>query len=100
MYNKLVRDGIPRIITASGAKPVTRKLDGNEYLSALIEKLKEETLEFAESFSVEELADIQEVVSALCEAIGKTAQELEVSRKNKAKTNGAFRAKILLERVD
>ena len=100
VYNKLVRDKIPEIIKADGAKPVTRKLDDKQYLEALVEKLKEELAEFVEEFSAEELADIQEVVHALRDAIGKTYEELETIRTQKATKNGSFKDKIFLERVE
>lgn len=99
-YNKLVRDKIPDIIKADGSQPVTRILNDKEYLVALVEKLKEELTEFAAEFSAEELADIQEVVHALRDAIGKTQEELEAIRLKKAITNGAFKDKIFLEEVE
>ena len=100
VYNKLVRDKIPEIIKTDGAKPVTRILNDKEYLDALIEKLKEEIAEFIEDFSAEELADIQEVIYALGDAIGKTHRELEIIRTSKADKNGIFRDRIYLERVE
>jgi len=99
VYKKLVRDKIPEIIKADGGKPVTRILGDEEYLIALIEKLKEELAEFAAEFSAEELADIQEVVHALRDAIGKTYEELETIRTKKVAANGAFKDKIFLEAV-
>ena len=100
VYNKLVRDKIPEIIKEDGAKPVTRILNDKEYLDALVEKLKEELAEFVEDFSVEELADIQEVLYALSDAIGKTRKELEIIRISKADKNGIFKGRIYLERVE
>lgn len=69
-YNKLVRDKIPEIILAQGEKPVTRVLEDAEYLACLEQKLREETAEYLESGKLDELADIMEVVYALCEARG------------------------------
>ena len=57
-FNKLVRDKIPQIIEKSGAVPVTRILDREEYLTCLEAKLDEEVREFHESKAMEELADI------------------------------------------
>ncbi len=65
IYNKLVRDGIPEIIARDGKKPVTRILDDKEYIDELVKKLGEEYEEFKTELSLEELADIQEVVLAL-----------------------------------
>lgn len=98
-YNKLVRDKIPAIIRANGEVPVTRTLDDKEYLRELIKKLKEETAEFAAEPSVEELADIKEVMIALRIAMGIRAGELEDARRKKANKNGRFKKRVFLESV-
>jgi len=100
IHNKLVRDKIPSIIKADGKEPKTRILDDKEYLAELIKKLKEETAEFEENPSVEELADIKELTIAIREALGIHAGELEVTRRKKALTNGRFKQKIFLESVE
>lgn len=41
IYNKLVRDNIPDIITSNKETPVTRILNEDEYKKALEEKLVE-----------------------------------------------------------
>ena len=43
-FNKLVRDRIPAIIEQQGETPVTRILDGEEYLLHLERKLDEEVV--------------------------------------------------------
>lgn len=96
---KLVRDKIPEKIAANGNKAITRILEEEEYLRELIEKLREETEEFAEALSVEELADIKEVTIALREALGVHASELEDVRRKKALTNGRFKKRIYLEDI-
>lgn len=100
IYNKLVRDKIPEIIKADGKKFKTRILEDREYLKELIKKLKEEAAEFEENPSVEELADIKEIIIAIREALGIHAGELEDMRRKKADTNGRFKNKIFLESVD
>lgn len=94
--NKLVRDKIPEIIKANGETPVTRILERPEYLEELIKKLQEECDEFREDRSLEELADIQEVILALADAIA-SREELEKAREAKAKERGAFSHRIYLE---
>jgi predicted house-cleaning noncanonical NTP pyrophosphatase (MazG superfamily) len=98
-YKKLVRDKIPEIIKASGGVPSTRILDDKEYLQELVKKLKEEVAEFEEENSIEELADVKEVLIAIREALGLHAGELEDIRRKKAKTNGRFKQRIFLENV-
>jgi predicted house-cleaning noncanonical NTP pyrophosphatase (MazG superfamily) len=100
VFNKLVRDKIPEIITADNAIPVTRKLNEAEYLEELIKKLKEETAEFEDDKNLEELADIQEVINALCVAIGETPKSLEDTRKQKLQKRGGFEKRIFLERTE
>lgn len=97
---KLVRNKIPEIIRAHGEQPVTRILDDKEYLHELIEKLREEVEEFAETPNAEELADIKEVTIALREALGIHAGELEDVRRAKANKNGRFKKRIYLEAVE
>ena len=77
---KLVRDGIPAIIQASGEKPILRVLAGTELFNALIAKLDEKRAELRaadESARAEELADIFEVVRALVTLMGLDMPALE-----------------------
>ncbi|MBE6626486.1 MAG: phosphoribosyl-ATP pyrophosphohydrolase [Ruminococcaceae bacterium] len=93
---KLVRDKIPEIIRCSGEEPVTRIMDDGEYLIALEKKLDEEVAEYHESHDVEELADVLEVVYALCEAQGKTIDDLMRVYSKKHEERGGFKEKIFL----
>src|SRR3990167_10363978 len=97
---KLIRDKIPEIIKADGRKPVTRILDDKEYLSELIEKLKEETEELETDLTVEELADIQEVLFAILDVFKSNREELEKVRQKKAKERGTFKKRIYLGKVE
>jgi predicted house-cleaning noncanonical NTP pyrophosphatase (MazG superfamily) len=100
IYNKLVRDKIPAIIAADGKKLKTRILNDEEHLQALIKKLSEELIEFEEALSVEELADLQEIIHALANAIGSDKKELEKVRAKKAEKRGGFSEKIFLEAAE
>jgi|TARA_R110002050_G_C8961761_1_gene514408 predicted house-cleaning noncanonical NTP pyrophosphatase (MazG superfamily) len=99
-YNKLVRDRIPEIIEASGHKCEARILSDDEYLMELKNKLQEEVNEFLESGSVEELADIIEVVHSLSTQSGSSIESVEKMRFNKANERGGFKDKIFLKTVD
>ncbi|MGM0882456.1 MAG: nucleoside triphosphate pyrophosphohydrolase [Bacillota bacterium] len=103
VYNKLVRDRIPEIITKQGKTLSTRVLDNEEYLTELHTKLLEETNEFLEAESsaeaVEELADIMELIHALAEAHGVTFEQLEQVRIEKAEKRGGFKDRIYLIEV-
>ena len=98
-YNKLVRDRIPEIIEASGKKCVCSILSDEEYLAKLDEKLNEELAEYQESKSMEELADLLEVIRTVAVARGSSIDEVEAIRRDKAATRGGFEKKMLLTEV-
>ena len=95
-YNKLVRDFIPDIIEASGAKCETKILSDEEYLKMLDLKLDEELAEYHKDQNIEELADLLELIYAATVARGYTIEELEEVRIKKAKERGGFDKKIFL----
>ena len=100
VYNKLVRDLIPQIISQSGRIAHTRILDEDTYLHALEEKLLEETNEYFSSPCMEELADILEVMEAICRARGYDMQQILRIKTEKQKVRGAFSDRIFLESVE
>jgi predicted house-cleaning noncanonical NTP pyrophosphatase (MazG superfamily) len=95
-FNKLVRDNITAIIEASGRKVVTRTLDDGEYATELRRKLTEEVQEFIESGTLEELADVLEVVLALASRLGADPHTLERARARKCLERGGFDKRIYL----
>ena len=98
-YNKLVRDRIPEIIASDGKTCVCETLSDEDYLRLLDAKLTEELSEYQESRSLEELADLLEVLRAVAKARGWTWEELEQARQDKAAKRGGFEKKILLKEV-
>lgn len=98
-YNKLVRDRIPEIIRDSGKACVCQVLSDEMYLQMLDEKLGEELGEYQQSKSMEELADLLEVIRAVALARGSSIQEIEAIRAAKAAKRGAFEKKLLLKEV-
>ena len=99
-YNKLVRDNIPSIISENGEKPITRVLTDEEYFRELNLKIEEEVKEYLLDFSVEELADIEEVIRAILDYKNVSYEEFENVRLNKVNKRGAFKERIFLERVE
>ena len=99
-YYKLVRDRIPEIIMQSGKRPVYSILSDEAYLAKLDEKLNEELAEYQESKSMEELADLLEVIRAVAAARGSSMDEVEAIRRDKAAKCGGFEKKVLLTEVD
>ena len=99
LYHKLVRDRIPEIIEADGKTCICETLSHEEYLRLLDEKLNEELAEYQESKSLEELADLFEVMQAVVRARGWTMEQLESLRAEKAAKRGSFEKKLLLKEV-
>ena len=99
IYNKLVRDRIPEIIESSGKTCTTEILSNEDYLRMLEKKLDEELAEYHQDQSIEELADLLEVIRAVVIARGSSLEELERIREEKAQKRGGFEKKILLKEV-
>ena len=99
VHNKLVRDKIPEIIEKAGKIPVSHILSDKEYISELDKKLNEEYAEYQVDKSIEELADMLEVMYAIAEARGWSVSKLEAVRREKAEKRGAFQKTILLVEV-
>lgn len=99
-HNKLVRDRIPDIIAASGKSCTTEMLDGENYIKMLDAKLTEELMEYQESKSLEELADLLEVMEAVVKAQGYTWEALEQVRAEKRARRGGFEKRIFLKDVE
>jgi predicted house-cleaning noncanonical NTP pyrophosphatase (MazG superfamily) len=99
-YHKLVRDNIPAIIQKDGKTCEVVTLGDKEYLDALNAKLGEELKEYQEDRSIEELADVQEVINALVKANGLSLKEFDDLREKKRLSNGGFDKKLMLLSVD
>ena len=98
-YNKLVRDRIPEIIESSGKTCLTATLSDEAYIHMLDLKLNEELAEYQESKSMEELADLLEVIAAVAKAQGCSWEELLQIGNQKRDKRGGFEKKILLMEV-
>lgn len=96
-YNKLVRDKIPEIIKKKGEKYKTHIANDKEYWGKLKEKLQEEIEKFGENETIEEMADILEIIDAMCSYKKFNKRKLESVKKQKAKERGRFKKKIILE---
>jgi predicted house-cleaning noncanonical NTP pyrophosphatase (MazG superfamily) len=98
-YGKLVRDKIPKRIQQQGGVPVVHVADDVEYWQKLKEKLQEEVEEFITESTKEELADILEVIEAICAFRDWNRAELEALRKAKAEERGGFQRRLILDEV-
>ena len=91
---KLVRDKIPEIIKADGKYPIIEILSNEDYLIGLDKKLNEEVAEYQADKSIEEMADVLEVLFAICEARGYSIEELMKVREAKRDQRGGFKDKV------
>ena len=103
VYNKLVRDNIPSIIENDGCKCVTKILNEKEYKVELYKKLQEETNEVINTSNkeetLEELADVLEVLKTIAKLNNKDLDDIiEIANKKRLK-RGGFEKRIFLERV-
>ena len=95
-YGKLVRDQIPDMIRRQGYTPDIRTLNDEEYLSELYRKLREETEEFLSDENEEEIADILEVIEAICTAKGFSKETILRTKSEKRNARGGFEKRLYL----
>ena len=98
-YDKLVRDKIPEIIRQAGKQPVTDTLSQEAMSAALDRKLQEEVQEYIESSSVEEMADVLEVLHGIAFQKGIPWDKVESVRVRKRDERGGFEKGIRLLEV-
>lgn len=98
-YNKLIRDKVPEVIEKSGKICVCETLSDEEYIKYLNAKLLEELKEYLESGTVEELADIGEVMHAILAYKNITLEEFQRVRIEKLRARGGYEKRLLLKEV-
>ena len=103
IFNKLVRDNIPNIIESNNEVAITRVLNDKEYRIELYKKLKEECNEVIESKNtsdtIEELADVLEVVKAIAQLENKSIDDIINIAEQKSLKRGGFSKRIYLEKT-
>lgn len=97
VYNKLVRDKIPKYLESKGISYKIHTADDLEYWEKLKEKLVEEAIEFQNDETVGELADIWEVIEAIIKYKNFSQSEIFEAKKNKFDDRGGFDKRIILE---
>ena len=102
-FNKLVRDKIPEIIQKNGEESIVRVLSDNEYKDELYKKLLEESNEVLASNNVdstlEELADVLEIIKSIAELNNKELDDvIEIANQKRLK-RGGFERRIFLEKT-
>ena len=103
VFNTLVRDNIPDIIASNGEESVTRILADEEYKVELYKKLLEEANEVISSKNsdetIEELADVLEILRSIAELNGKKLDDVVEVAKQKRLKRGGFKRRIFLEKT-
>ena len=100
IYQKLVRDRIPEIITEAGKDFSVCQLRGDRLKDYAMKKLQEEVQEFIENPCAEEAADIMEIFHFVCNRIGIKDSEVMAATHTKRITRGGFEMGYILEWVE
>lgn len=96
---KLVRDKIPKIMKEKGIEARFRKANDKEYRRHLYKKLNEEVKEFQLAKNKEELADILEVIEAICSLNGWKKGEIKKIKDEKSFKRGNFDKRIIMSKI-
>lgn len=99
-YNKLVRDKIPDILKEKKINCSYHKATNDEYLNKLYEKLIEELNEFKDIPSVNEFADMMEVMESIGRLFKFDLEEIKLAKKIKKMQRGGFDKKIILDSTE
>ena len=96
MTPKIVRDQIPDLIAESGRTPVYSIVSTEDAIAGLETKLSEELAEYLADHSLEEMADLLEVMHGILYHKGITWDQLEEVRLIKRAERGGFERRLLL----
>jgi predicted house-cleaning noncanonical NTP pyrophosphatase (MazG superfamily) len=102
-FAKLVRDKIVDSIETTGGKVKKRTLSSEEFVKELKAKILEEAREIptdTDEELISELADLQEIIDNLREALNITIEDLKLVQEKKNEKAGSFKKKIYIEHVE
>ena len=97
--NKLVRKNVVDLITASGERPVGRRIGEKAVRDTALSKVHEELEEFLDTPTSEEAADLIEAIKLLLKAYGLRYVDVQKVAQQKAERLGDFDDGIFLEFV-
>ena len=99
IYNKLVRDKIPKICKKDGEVPKYYILNQARFKKELKKKLIEESRELVRASKDKlknEIVDVYEILLNLAKTFGIKWQEIEKFRKEKNRKRGSFKKRYFL----
>jgi predicted house-cleaning noncanonical NTP pyrophosphatase (MazG superfamily) len=99
-YRKLIRDKVPDILEAEGVKATYHKADHDEFEIELLEKLREEVIEFKNAKSIDELVDLLETLDTVI-AFYEWKQEDIITLKNEKRAEkGGYSKQLILDKTE
>lgn len=102
-YDKLVRDKIAKWHEEAGHSVELKKLNDEELLRALCDKLHEEADEVGSASDtedlIEEIADVQQILDDICAQKGISKSDIENARKAKENKKGGFKNGVYIDSV-
>jgi len=99
VHNKLIRDKIPEIITASGGQCEVRVMEEEEFERELRRKITEEAGELEgtpKEDLVNEMADVLELLKAIAVFYGIDFKQVEQEQVEKKEKRGGFEKRLFL----
>jgi predicted house-cleaning noncanonical NTP pyrophosphatase (MazG superfamily) len=100
ILQKLVRDKLPELLKAQGITAHFHKADHDEYEIELLEKLREEVIEFKNAKSMDELADLLETVDAVIHHFGWSQADIQSTKDQLKAEKGGYQERLILERTE
>jgi len=97
-YNKLVRDKVVERIEKKGEPCEWHYCPPEQHLERLLQKLVEEAVELQKSKSLDEFADVMEVLDAIRKEMSWNNRIIQPIRNKKMRSHGGFSKMIILER--
>ncbi len=101
---KLVRDKVPDLIRASGRRSRVTTLSEDSYRCALMDKLREEVAELiaarTRDSTLEEAADVLEILAAIASEQGATLDTIGEIARTKREQRGGFAMRLWLDTDD
>lgn len=97
---KLVNDKVPELLKAKGVDAKFHKANDDEFELELLEKLREEVLEFKNAKSIEQLTDLEIVVETVIEHMGWDRATIDKVKAQRLQDKGGFKERLILESTD